>query len=168
MAFMAKDKIVRTGDDLNLATLVALQSDATVLGNVADAAAGQAFSRIEKIAVVELADANTGGGVLSWENEEDTAIIITRLIVDVTTESTAACTVDFGTTAVNATTSSDNLLDGVDVAAVAMFDNLDANDVGTSGKTKQKLAAGDWVTGSMAGGDATDLVGKAYIHYVLA
>jgi len=161
MAFMAKDKIVRTGEDLNLSTLV----------GIVNALGGEPITssnRIEKVAVVELADANTGGGVLSWENEEDTAIIITRLIVDVTTESTAACTVDFGTTAVNATTSSDNLLDGVDVAAVAMFDNLDASDVGTSGKTKQKLAAGDWVTGSKASGDATDLAGKAYIHYILA
>lgn len=188
MAFMAKDKIVRTGDDLNLATLVGLQTNATALNtlapnatalntlapnattlnNVATAAAGVAFSRVEKIARVALGDADTGGGVLAWPNPESGTIIVTRLIVDVTTASTGACDVSFGVTATSATTSSANLLDEIDVNGVAIFDNLDASDAGTLGKTKQKLAAGKWVTGSKASGAAAGLAGFAYIHYVLA
>jgi hypothetical protein len=42
-------------------------------------------------------------------------------------------------------------------------DNL--GDAGTNGKTRQKLAAGKWVTGSVASGAAAGLVGFAYIHY---
>ena len=119
--------------------------------------------RGDRIAKVALAAADTGGGVLSWVNPEASAIIITGLTVDVTTQSTGACTVDFGTTATSATTSSDNLIDGVSVAAVATLSNID--DKGTNGKSRQKLAVGKWVTGSMASGAAAGLAGYAYIRY---
>lgn len=116
---------------------------------------------------VALGVADTGGGVLSWQNPEGAAIIIERLIIDVTTASTAACTVDFGTTAVGATTSSDNLIDGLDVnAATGTFDNI--TDKGDNGKSRQKLASGKWVTGSMKTGAAAGLAGYAYIQYIIA
>lgn len=117
-----------------------------------------------RIAVVPLAGlADTGGGIGAWQNPERVSIIITRLVVDVTTQSTGACTMDAGTTATNATTSSDNLIDGASLAAVAVFDN--GGDAGTNGKQKQKLASGKWVTFSRATGASAGMVGKAYIHY---
>jgi hypothetical protein len=123
-------------------------------------------NKVNKIAKVALAAADTGGGVLAWQNPESSSIVITRLVVDVTTKSTAACTVDFGTTETNATTSSDTLLDGVDVGTAAgTFDNI--TDKGTNGKSRQKLASGKWVTGSMASGAAAGLAGYAYIEYFL-
>jgi len=116
------------------------------------------------IAKVALAALDTGGGVLAWQNPEAVSIIIDRIEFDVTTKSTAASTVDVGTTATNATTSSDNLMDGLDVGTAAgVFDNL--GDAGTNGKAKQKLAAGKWVTASKASGACAGLVGYAYIHY---
>ncbi len=79
----------------------------------------------------------------------------------------AACTGDFGTAA-NGTTSSDNLLDGVDLnAATGVFDNVD--DQGTNGKSRQRLdakgGATDFITGSKATGAAAGVVGNAYIFY---
>ena len=122
--------------------------------------------RIVKVAKVPLAAVDTGGGVFSWQNDEGASIIVQRIILDVTTKTTGACTIDVGTTAVNATTSSDNLIDGLDInAATGVFDNI--TDKGDNGKSKQKLADGKWVTASKASGASAGLVGFAYIEYVV-
>ena len=122
--------------------------------------------RAVKVARVALASANTGGGVLSWANPESSAILIERVIIDVTTKSTNACTIDVGTTATSGTTSSNNLIDGLAVGTAAgTFDNI--TDKGTNGKSRQKLASGKWVTASTASGSAAGLVGYAYIHYIV-
>ena len=119
--------------------------------------------RGDRIVKVALAAVGTGGGVLAWANPESGSIIITGFSIDVTTQSTGACTVDFGTTATSATTTSDNLMDGVSVAATGVLSSID--DKGTNGRSRQKLATGKWVTGSVASGTVTGLVGYAYIRY---
>lgn len=124
--------------------------------------------RLTKVVKVALAALDTGGGIFSWKNDEEgAAIIITRLLLDITTKTTGACTLDAGTTAVSATTVSDNLIDGLDInAATGQFDNL--GNAGTNGKTRQKLADDGWVTGSMKTGAAAGLVGSVYIEYMVA
>lgn len=129
-------------------------------------AADSTSERAAKIARVALAAVDTGGGVFSWQNPETADIIVRRLLLDVTTQSTGACTVDAGTTATSATTSSDNLIDGKSVAAAGTFDNL--GDAGTNGKARQRLASGKWVTGSVASGASAGLAGYAYVEYVVA
>lgn len=131
---------------------------------VAPVASGEVAPHIAKVALAAL---DTGGGILAWQNPEGVAIIVERVILDVTTPATAACTGDFGTTATSAATSSDNLIDGVDLhTAAGQFDNL--GDAGTNGKARQKIAAGKWLTGSMASGAAAGLAGYAYVHYYRA
>lgn len=143
---------------------VAVTATAAQLNQAASAIGTVAFDRSMKIARVALAAADTAGGVFAWANPEAGSIIVNRVVLDVTTNSTGACTVDVGTTATNATTLSDNLIDGVSVASAAgVKDNL--GDAGTNGKTRQKLATGKWVTGSVASGASAGLVGYAYIHY---
>ena len=121
-----------------------------------------------KCAKVALGSADTaGGGILAWQNPESSAIVVARLVIDRTTKSTGACTADFGTAA-NGTTSSDNLLDGVDVGAAAgIEDNIENK--GTSGKARQRVDAKggttDYITGSKATGAAAGLVGNVYILY---
>ncbi len=120
-----------------------------------------------RCAKVALGALDTAGGILGWQNPESSAIVVVRIAIDRTTKSTAACTADFGT-AVDATTSSDNLLDGVDVgAAAAAEDNIE--DKGTNGKSRQRLdgkgGATGYITGSKASGAAAGLVGNAYIFY---
>lgn len=124
--------------------------------------------KLTKVVKVALAALDTAGGVLAWQNSEEAAdIIVTRIILDVTTKSTAACTLDVGYTATSAATSADNLLDGLDVGTAAILaDNL--GNAGTNGKTRQKVANGKWITASKASGAAAGLVGYAYIEYLVA
>jgi hypothetical protein len=96
------------------------------------------------------------------------AAIIQRVMLDVTTVATGACTIDVGYTATTSTTSSDTLLDGVDAnAATALFDSMNAAlDSGANAKA-QKAASGKWITMDEASGDATGLVANLYITYIL-
>jgi len=148
---------ITTGNITNLATT----------GTITTAQTGAALSattnKLPKVARVALAAARTGGGVLGWANPEGVSILINSVMLDITTQSTGASTIDVGTTATNATTSSDNLIDGVSGAAIALVNN--GSDGGTNGKTRQKLASGKWVTASEASGDVTGIAGYAYIEY---
>jgi hypothetical protein len=96
------------------------------------------------------------------------AAIILRVMLDVTTVATGAATVDIGYTAASATTSSDTLLDGVDVnASIALFDSMNAAlDSGANAKA-QKAASAKWITADSASGDTTGMVANAYIQYIL-
>ncbi len=115
---------------------------------------------------VALGALDAGGGVLSLANPEGAELIITRLIVDVTTKSAAACTVDAGVAA-NGTTSNDTLIDGLDVGTAAILaDNVENQ--GTNGLAVKKWGASQYLTISKATGAAAGLVGSAYIEYVRA
>lgn len=121
-------------------------------------------NRQPMVAIVPLHAVDTGGGIFSWKNPEAGSIIITRVVLDVTTVATGACAVDVGTTASSGTTSSDNLLDGIDVhTAAGLFSAADGD--ATNAKAQQKLASGKWVTGSKASGASAGLVGNCYIYY---
>lgn len=111
-----------------------------------------------------LAAEDTAGGVFSWANPEAGDIIVEHVALVVTTKATGACTVDVGTTATNATTSSDNLIDGQDIYSdTGTFTN--AANGGVNGKAAQRLAAGKWVTASKATGASAGLKGTYEIYY---
>jgi len=134
------------------------------------AVTGTAFyDRTVKTATTAIAGAALQAGVLNWANPEGVGIIVQRALLNVTTASTGAATVDVGVTAVSATTESDTLLDGVDVnAAVALFDSMNAAlDSGANAKA-QTLAAGKWVTVKSKSGDTTGMVATLYVQYILA
>jgi len=123
--------------------------------------------RGEVVVRLPLAAVDTAGGVFAWQAPSNTDVLVTRLLLDVTAPSVGACTVDAGTTAVSAATSSDNLIDGLSVAGAAgLYSNL--KNPGTNGRADQRLGAGKWVTGSVASGASAGLAGFAYIHYVPA
>lgn len=136
------------------------------LGGPATATAARPRFRVERMVKVPLGVVDTGGGVLSWQNDEGATIIIDRLEIYVTTISTGACTVDAGATAVSATTSSDTLIDGLDVHVAGLYDNVLNH--GTDGLGAVTLASGKWLTISKASGAAAGLAGSAYIRYHLA
>lgn len=106
----------------------------------------------------------TAGGALSIANPEGVPIIITRLLLNITTPSTGAATVDAGIAA-NGTTSADNLIDGASVATAAkVLDNI--SDVGTNGKARQLWSTSQFLT-ITASATLAGLVGEAIIEYVL-
>jgi len=113
-----------------------------------------------------LAAADTAGGVLSLANPMGVDLIIPSggLLLDVTTKTTAACTLDAGIAA-GATTLADTLIDRLDVnAATGQFDNI--ADKGTNGGPT-KWGAAQYLTISMASGTAAGLVGYAYIRWLI-
>lgn len=115
------------------------------------------------VAKVALGVVETAGGVLAWANPTGGSILVQRVILDVTTKATGACTLDVGVAA-NGTTLNDTLLDGVDVGTAAgVFDNIENQ--GTNGVAAKKVTSSQYVTASKATGAAAGLVGYAYIHY---
>ena len=98
----------------------------------------------------------TGGDVLSLANPEGVDLIIT-------TEATGAATADAGVAA-DGTTSSDTLLDGVNIGAAAgIFDNID--DQGTNGQSVVTWDSDEYITVTPSA-TAAGLVGYAYVEYV--
>ncbi len=152
-------KLVVGGVALVAATMTVLNTLATALGTVT-------FDKAPKIAKTAITGAALQAGVLNWANPEAVAIVIKRVWLDVTTPSTGASTINVGTTATTVTTSSDNLIDGVDSGSAAICaDNI--TNAGTNGKAIQKLAAAKWVTITSASGDTTGMVANLYVEYVL-
>lgn len=129
------------------------------------------FDRGVKTAVVSLTGAaiHAGtGGVVAWQNPEAGSILVLRAILNLTTVATGACTLDVGVTPTSATTTSDTLLDGVDAnAAIGVFDSMDSLLDAAGNAHAQLLASGKWVTIDEKTGDATGLVAKLYIQYVV-
>lgn len=118
---------------------------------------------VEKIPLVA---SDAAGGVFAWQNHHSEAVIVTRIVIDLTTKASGAGTLDVGMTATSAATSADNLIDGLDVnAATGVFDNVENQ--GTNGTGAQKVASGKWVTASKATGNMAGIVGSAYLHYHL-
>lgn len=93
--------------------------------------------------------------------------IILRVLLNVTTIATAACTLDIGYSTTTLTTS-DTFLDGVDVnAAAALFDSMNAGlDTGTNAFA-QKAASGKFITVDEKTGNATGLIGTIIVEYIL-
>ena len=126
-------------------------------------ATGQAPILVQAVA---LSGAAIHAGTVTAKAFAASAMVL-RVIADITTASTGACTLDIGYTATTATTSSDTFLDGISAASIAVFDSMNAAlDTGTNAKA-QKAASGKWITVTEASGDATGLVGTLYIEYIL-
>lgn len=148
-----KEKYISGSDILTAAGVTATATELNLLGNA---------DRATKVVKVALTASTGAGGVLTWRNTEESAdIIVTRFVLNVTTEATGAANVDVGQSATVA--SSDNLLDGQDIgSAAAIFDNID--DQGTNGQSVVIVADDEYITAT-ASADPAGLVGFAYIFY---
>lgn len=109
--------------------------------------------------------ATTGGAIAAVANPEGVSLIIKRVLFNRTTKSTGAAAVDIGVAA-NATTSSDNLIDG-DAAGAAEGVEDNINDAGTNGKARQLWGASQYVTVTGAA-STVGLVGTLNIEYIRA
>ncbi len=106
---------------------------------------------------------DSAAGIFTWTNTEPVAVLVRRVLVDVTTASSAACSISIGQAATPVLSS--NLIDTLSVAAAGSFDNI--TDKGTNGKSRQRVAPGQVVTGSTSSGASAGLVGNLYLDYVL-
>ncbi len=132
---------------------------------------GTAFrDRVVKTVAVPINGTSLHGmtsGIKAWQQPENTAILILRVVLDLTTVSTGAGTLDIGYTATSAATTSDTFLDGVDInSAIGVFDSMDAALDSGANAHAQKAAIGSWVTIDEKTGDSTGALGVLYIQYV--
>ena len=112
----------------------------------------------------DLVASDAAAGVFSVQNTYGSNLAVTRVLVDVQTVSSGACTVDIGQGS-GSGTSYDNLIDGLNVGAgVKLMDNL--GDPGTNGNSVQKWLSSGYVNASMKTGNAAGLVGT-YALYVV-
>lgn len=126
-------------------------------------ATGQAPALWEKVA---LSGTAIHAGTVTLKTFAAASVIL-RVLVDITTASTGASTLDVGYTAASATTSSDTLLDGISGTPAAIFDSMNAALDSGANALAQKAASGKWITITEASGSAAGLVGNAYIEYIL-
>lgn len=108
-----------------------------------------------------LVASDSAGGILSEENTYGTDLVILRVVLQVTTGTSGACTVDIGTAA-DGTTSAATLIDGLDVADAGVFDNI--ADKGSSGTSRLKWGSGAFINASMKTGAAAGIVGQYAIY----
>ena len=101
------------------------------------------------------------GGVLSVVNPTGVDVMITRLLLNVTTQSTGAASVDIGVDDDGAT-NSDTLIDGLSVATAGLYDNIENQ--GTNGKSAVRWPAGYYLVGT-ASATTAGMVGYAYIEW---
>ena len=92
-------------------------------------------------------------------------VIITRAVLRITTQSTAASTLDIGVGA-NATTSNDGLLDGISAAAAGLFDNALAANAGTNGRPSQLWTSSTFLNVAEASGNVDALVAVLFVTAV--
>lgn len=102
----------------------------------------------------------TAGDMVAIANPEGVDLIITKAIVNVTTASTGASTVDVGVAA-NATTSADTLIDGLSLATAGAWSTP-----GSNGRPAIVWGANQYVTMSEASGDVAGAVGELILQYI--
>ena len=122
-----------------------------------------------KVAKVALVAGNANAFAFAWQNPEASKIIVHRVIVDRTAAGgTATSVLDVGV-APTATDTADTLIDGLDLNATGVADNV--SDVGTNGKARAKVdekgGTNDYITGKILTANAASLAGYAYIHYMV-
>lgn len=103
------------------------------------------------------------GGCLTIRNTSGATRIITNFIVDVTTQSTGAASIDAGVA--STVTTNDTLIDGASIAAAGTLDWV--KNAGTNGANARRWVDDDYVT-ITASADSTGLVGSAYITFINA
>lgn len=141
---------------------MALTDDATAITKLRVGGTLHAGLTIRKFPGVLGTASTAGGGILAWQNPENSAIIIERVEIDVLTKSTGAANISVGTAA-NGTTSSANLIDTYAIGSTEkVVTNVD--DKGTNGKAVQKQTQTQFftITGSAS---TVGLVCDVYLYY---
>ena len=112
----------------------------------------------------DLTASDTAGAVFNWTNTEGCAVLVDKILIDITTASTSACTLDAGYTATSTATSSDTMIDGVNANSTAVYNSM--KEAGTGNAVwVVRAASGKYITCSKKTGAAAGLAGKYYIHY---
>ena len=124
-----------------------------------------------KLLQVALSSGNANAFAVAVQNPESVDVIIVRCIVDITTAGgTASSVLDIDVVG-DATSTGDDIFDGVDANATGISDSLNSTDNGTNGEGKswkwdKKGGTNDYVTAKILTANAASLAGNLYIQYV--
>jgi len=105
----------------------------------------------------------------AWQNPESSAILVQRVIIDVTTiATTAGAIMDVGVVA-SATATAATIFDDIAIHTKGVYDHLFVSGAGAGGVHKMDANGGsnDYITGKALTQASTGLVGKYYIEYVV-
>jgi len=104
----------------------------------------------------------------AWQNPHGNAILIDKVIVDATTPSTLAASMDIGFDA-DGTGAGTDFFDDVPIDAAGTYDSTIAahqgQQVAGSLKMPANGGANDWITGMIRDASGVDLAGFVYIYY---
>lgn len=155
------------GGNLVFSTLAGVEI-ARFNGTTGKLVAGTVALGAEVVNVVKaaLAPGNANAFSFAIANPEGAKCLIHKVLLDVTTAGgTGSSVMDVGVAA-NGTTASDNLIDGADLNADALYDNVTDN--GANGKSRQRWGATEFVTGRILVAHAAALAGNVYVLYTKA
>ena len=117
----------------------------------------------------------SGGGANDFaaavQNPEVVDVIIVRCVLDITTAGGTATSVLDVDVVGSATSTGDDIFDGVDANAAGISDSLNSTDNGTNGEGKswkwdKKGGTNDYVTAKILTAAAASLAGNLYIQYI--
>jgi len=113
-----------------------------------------------------LTASDTVAEVFQLTNSYGSDLIVTRAMIQVTTVSSGACTIDVGAGS-GASTSYDNLLDGIDVnGSTGVSDNLKSMHAGDSGRSVVIWKSTEYINASKKTGATSGLVGYYAVYCV--
>ena len=113
-----------------------------------------------------LTASDTVAEIFQLTNSYGSDLVVTRALIQVTTVSSGACTIDVGTGS-GASTSYDNLLDGIDVnGSTGVSDNLKSMHAGDSGQSVVVWKSTEYINASKKTGATSGLVGYYAVYCV--
>ena len=120
---------------------------------------------------VALAGGAANAFAVALQNPESVDVIIVRCILDITTAGGTATSVLDVDVVGDATSTGDDIFDGVDADAAGIGDSLNDTDNGTNGEGKswkwdKNGGTNDYVTAKILTANATNLAGNLYVQYV--
>ena len=115
-----------------------------------------------------IAGTTTAGGVFRFVNpfsSTSSAALVLGVYVHLgTAASSATATIDIGT-ATASSVSGDNLIDGIALTGAGVFNNVASS--GTNGTAiGRTLASNGWITGTVATGNISNVVGNVYFSFI--
>ena len=120
---------------------------------------------------VALSSGSANDFAVAVQNPESVDVIIVRCILDITTAGgTASSVLDVDVVA-SATSTGDDIFDGVDANSAGISDSLNSTDNGTNGEGKSwkwdaKGGTNDYVTEKILTANAASLAGNLYVQYI--
>ena len=120
---------------------------------------------------VSLSGGSTNAFAVAVQNPETVDLIIVRCVLDVTTAGGTATSVLDVDVVADATSTGDDIFDGVDANAAGISDSLNSTDNGTNGEGKswkwdKNGGTNDYLTAKILTANATNLAGNLYIEYI--